>query len=104
MGVGLELLHSSHYVPQFLGYSAHPGPHLQVFYMAPASPLPVILGGWGSCVKAVIEKGVYRVKMMQSEVTKVVEGRLGWLNCVPPNSYVEAVTLSIQEYGHLERR
>lgn len=55
-------------------------------------------------LKAVIEKGGYRVKMMQSEVTKVMKRRLEWLNCVPPNFYVEAITLSIQEYGHLERR
>lgn len=104
MGVGLELLHSSHYVPQLLGCSADPGPHLQVFYIVPASPLPEIFGKWRSCVKTVIEKGGYRVKMMQSEVTRVMEGRLGWLNCVPQNSYVEVLILSIQEYGRLERR
>lgn len=104
MGVGLELLHSSHYVPQLLGCSDDPGPHLQVFYIVPAGPLPGIFGGWRSCVKTVKEKGGYRVKRTQSEVTRVVEGRLGWLNCVPQNSYVEVLILSIQEYGRLERR
>lgn len=77
MGVGLGLLHSSHHAPQLLGCSHDPGPHLQVFYIAPAGALPVIFGGWRSCVKTVIEKGDYRVKMMQSEVIRVVEGRLG---------------------------
>lgn len=42
--------------------------------------------------------------MMQSEVTRVMEERLGWLNYVPQNSYVEVLILSIQEYGRLERR